>query len=206
MENKLQANGLRLPGIINFSTLTKRRKSWEDCCQYKLWIITIDANLFLIIGGVIGVLALAFFWLMPMLLTRRWNQHKAKTVTQWETEGVKFKRGPVGGKFGGLESMKVSQVHPGVGYVALTDKDLRVTRLAPFGVWIVPFKQIKGITLRSTFMGNRGQKTPFIVVRFTKEGQLDKLGFQVGEHEAWAKALAQAAKVSLKSEVNKARA
>jgi hypothetical protein len=55
-------------------------------------------------------------------------------------------------------------------------------------------------------MGNRGQKTPFIVVRFTKEGQLDKLGFQVGEHEAWAKALAQAAKVSLKSEVNKARA
>ena len=155
----------------------------------------------IIIGTIIMVIVLGFFVISPLLISRRWKQHKASTVLQWEADGVNFRRGPVGGKFSGLESTKVSRVVPGVGCIALTDKDLRVTRVTPFGVWIVTYKQIKGVTMRWTFRGNRAKKTPFIIARYVKEGQADRLGFQVNEPEAWAEALAEAAGVTVKYEL-----
>jgi hypothetical protein len=159
-------------------------------------LIVVSSLIFL----VVAVLSVG----LPRLVSHRWNKHKAQTVHKWEAAGIKFQRGPNGGKFGGLESMGVSRVITGVGYVALTAKDLRVTRVTPFGEWIITFKQIKSVTMRSAFMGQRSQKTPFIVVRFIKDGQADKLGFQVGDTETWAEDLARAAKVSLKNELDEA--
>jgi len=159
-------------------------------------LIVVSSLIFL----VVAVLSVG----LPRLISHRWNKHKAQTVHKWEAAGIKFQRGPNGGKFGGLESMGVSRVITGVGYVALTAKDLRVTRVTPFGEWIVSFKQIKSIAVQSAFMGNHSQKTPFIVVRFVKDGQADKLGFQVNDYKDWAADLARAAKVSLKGEVGEA--
>ncbi len=153
-------------------------------------ILVIISALFM---GVMGTL-----WLVRWVVTRRWNQHKASTVLKWEAEGVEFVYGPVGGQFSGLESMGVNKVIRGIGFVVLTDKDLRVTRSAPAGVWSVTLKQIKGVALHSTFLGNRSKKTPYIVVRFKKGGKGDKLGFQVKPVEDWAEAVAQAAGVKVK--------
>ena len=47
-------------------------------------------------------------------------------------------------------------------------------------------------------MGKQSNTTPFIVVRFKKGGQKDKLGFQVNDYEAWAKDLAEATGARLK--------
>ncbi len=146
---------------------------------------------------------LVIYWLPRLIMARRWNQHKAKTVRQWESDGVEFVRGPVGGQFGGLESMGAKRVVRGIGFAALTDKELRVTRAAPSAEWWVPFKQIKGVTLQPDFLGQTSHKVPFIVVRFVKDGQADKLGFKVNDYQAWAKDLAKAAHVSLKSHWNK---
>jgi hypothetical protein len=53
------------------------------------------------------------------------------------------------------------------------------------------------VTIQPTYLGHRG-KTPFIVVRFTNEGELDRLGFQVKEVDTWAQKLAELAGVKLK--------
>lgn len=162
---------------------------------------TINPVSFIIISALIFLVVAILATVFPRLVSRRWNKHKAETVEKWQAEGIDFLRGPSGGKFGGLESMGVSRVITGIGYVALTAKDLRVTRATPSGVWLVTYKQIKSVTIRQTFMGNRSQKTPFIVVRFVKDGQADKLGFQVSDYQLWAADLARVAKVSLKDEV-----
>jgi hypothetical protein len=134
-----------------------------------------------------------------MYISRRWNRHKAVTVDRWEAEGVEFVRGPVGGQFGGLESMGLKNLITGVGFVVLTDKELRVTCSTPYSQdWQISYRQIKGVSLQPAFMGRRSRKTPFIVVRFKKEGQADKLAFQVKAFEEWAEELAQRARVSLK--------
>ena len=131
-------------------------------------------------------------------VSRRWNRHKAETVDQWQAEGIEFRRGPVGGQFGGLESMESKNVVTGIGFVVLTQKDLRVTHAPSFGVWLIPYKQIKGVTLQPAFMGKQSKKTPFIVVRFKQGGKSDKIGFQVREPEAWAEELGRYARVSVK--------
>lgn len=133
-------------------------------------------------------------------ISRRWNKHKAETVDQWEAEGIQFRQGPVGGQFGGLESMGVKRAITGIGFMALTDKDLRVTRATPPQVWCISYKQIKGVTLQRTFLGKQSKKTAFIVVRFKQGGKADKLGFQVREAEVWAEELARYARVSLRDE------
>ena len=161
-----------------------------------------DPTSLVIISGLAILLIAAGIIGMPLLATRRWNKHKAETVARWVADGVTFVREPKGGKFGGLESTGVSRAMTGIGYIALTDKDLRVTRVTPFGAWIVSFRQIKSVTLRSAFLGNRSKKTPYIVVRFVQDGQADKLGFQVNDFEAWAADLAQAAGVSLKDQAS----
>jgi hypothetical protein len=75
---------------------------------------------------------------------------------------------------------------------------LRVTRATPPGAWCITYKQIKGVTIQPAFMGHTTQKTPFIVVRFVKDGKKDKLGFLVKNYEEWAKNLAETAGVNLK--------
>ena len=157
----------------------------------------IDPILFIIIGTIIMIAILVLFRVVINTASRRWNKHKAGTVLKWESEGVRFVRGPVGGSFGGLESMGINRVIRGIGFIALTDQDLRVTRSIPEAVWCINFKQIKGVTIQPAFLGKRG-KTPFIVVRFVKDGAADKLAFQVGAYQAWAGDLAQAAGVSVK--------
>ncbi len=163
-----------------------------------------DINPILLIAVMSGVLLAVLFvvGLIPMLVSRRWNKHRAQTVSKWEAEGVTFRRGPVGGQFGGLESMGVSRVVRGIGFVALTDKDLRVTRAtAPAAEWRIPLKKMKSVTIQPAFMGHRG-KSPFIVVRFVKDGKKDRLGFQVGEFEAWANDVAREAGLAVKNELD----
>ncbi|MBN1994077.1 MAG: hypothetical protein JW953_15375 [Anaerolineae bacterium] len=142
------------------------------------------------------LVGLGLFWLFRFIIARRWNKHRAATVGQWEAEGIEFVRGPAGGQFGGLESMGLKGVARGIGLAVMTDKDLRVTRASPPGVWCVTYKQIKGVTVQQSFMGHTAQKTPFIVVRFVQDGRPDKLGFQVNNVEEWAGDLAKAAGVS----------
>lgn len=153
--------------------------------------------LLLMIGPLVLVVIMAGLGFFRFTVGRRWNRHKAETVSKWEAEGIEFKRGPVGGQFGGLESMGEKGVIRGIGFIILTDRDLRVTRATPSAAWCIPFPQIKSVMIRPTFLGKTGQ-TPFIVVRFVKDGQADRLAFQVKEFEAWSEALAQAAQVSLK--------
>jgi hypothetical protein len=152
------------------------------------------ANLlpFIIISAVI------FYGLFKFLVARRWNKHKADTVDKWEAEGIEYVRGPAGGQFGGLESMGEKQIVRGVGFVVMTENDLRVTRATPPGTWCVTYKQIKGVTIQPAFMGHTTQKTPFIVVRFVKDGQKDKLAFLVKNYVEWAEELAETAGVNLK--------
>ena len=155
------------------------------------------------ISGIIIITVIIFIVILIVLrivtnnVSRNWNRHRAETVDKWTEEGVEFIRGPKGGQFSGLESMGVHKVIRGVGFAAITSKDLRVTRSVPTGEWSIPLKQIKKVTIQPTFMGNRSKKTPFIVVRFKQGGETDKLGFQVTEFEDWAKKLAKVAGVRL---------
>lgn len=86
----------------------------------------------------------------------------------------------------------------GIGFMALTTKDLRVTRANPSAEWHLSFRQIKGVAIQPAFLGKKSKKTPFIVVRFKQEGKADKLSFQVNDFENWAKVLAKKAGVSVK--------
>lgn len=146
------------------------------------------------------VIVAVLFWWFRFSLSRRWGKHKKATVDKWQADGVEFIRGPSGGQFGGLESMGVKRVITGIGLVVMTEKDLRVTRAQPVGSWIVTYRQIKGVSIRWKFMGDVSKKTPFIVVRFVKDGQPDKLGFRVNNYEEWAEALAEEAGVTLKEQ------
>ncbi len=156
-------------------------------------------NLILFIGPVLLVAVLLMLWFGTRTTTRRWNKHKAETVSRWEAEGVQFVRGPTGGQFGGLESTGMKKVIRGIGFAALTDKDLRVTRSSPSRAWIIPFKQMRKVVIQNAFLGKRVTKNPFIVVHFKKKGQADKLGFLVKEPEAWAADIAQAADIPLEN-------
>ncbi len=154
---------------------------------------------FLVSGGLALVILVAVVT-VPMLISRRWNQHRASTVGQWEAEGVNFIKGPIGGKFIGLESTDSGRKAMGIGFMAVTEADLRVTRASPPGSWQISLRQIKGVALRSTFIGQRSKQVPFIVVRFTQDGQKDRLAFQVKAVDAWAETLADRAGVKLKKE------
>jgi len=148
---------------------------------------------------VIGLIIVAvLFWWFRFSLGRSWGKHRKATVEKWQSEGIEFIRGPSGGQFGGLESMGVKRVITGIGLAVMTGKDLRVTRAQPTGSWIVTYKQIKGVSIRWKFMGEVSKKTPFIVVRFVKDGQPDKLAFRVKDYEVWAEELAEEAGVTLK--------
>lgn len=159
-----------------------------------------DTTNILFISSGIMMLVLLVAIAAPMLIARRWNSHRANTVGQWEAEGVTFVKGPVGGKFVGLESTDSGRKAMGVGFIALTTEDLRVTRASPPGSWQISLRQIKGVALRSKFIGQRSKQVPFIVVRFTQDGQKDRLAFQVKEVDDWAKTLADEAGVKLKME------
>jgi len=147
---------------------------------------------------IILIIGAALFWLFRFMVARRWNQHRARTIGKWEAEGIEFIHGPAGSQFGGLESTGAKRVLRGVGLVVMTEKDLRVTRATPPGTWCITYKQIKGVTIQPEFLEHRPKKVPYIVVRFVKDGQTDKLGFLVKDPETWAKELAQATHVSLK--------
>lgn len=144
------------------------------------------------------IIGAALYWLFRFMIGQRWNKHKAATIGKWEAEGIEFVHGPAGGQFGGLESMGAKRVIRGVGFVVMTEKDLRVTRATPPRSWCVTYKQIKGVSLQPEFLEHHPKNVPFIVVRFVKDGKADKLGFLVKDFETWAEELAEAAGVSLK--------
>jgi hypothetical protein len=121
-------------------------------------------------------------------------------VDLWAAEGVDFALGPTAIKFSGVESLG-SRSPDGVGYALLTDTDLRVTCALPTTrFWIVSFRQVKGVALKARFIGKVAKTDPFVVVRFTKDAESDRLAFQLKEAEPWARQLAQAAGVTLKQE------
>ena len=157
-----------------------------------------DASLFAIIAGVVALAIMGGVWFTQSRVTRSWNRHKAETVTQWTEDGVEFTRGPVGGQFAGLTSLGKDRSMPGIGFVALTENDLRVTRSVPSRAWIITHKQIKGVSMEPKFLGREAKTTKFIVVNFVKDGEKDKIGFLVKDVTEWADALAQAAQVKLK--------
>ena len=137
---------------------------------------------------------------LPSLVSRNWKRHRAETVDRWAADDITFLKGPVGGKFIGVESIGSIRNTPGIGFVVLTDQDLRVTRASPSREWYIPYQQIKGVMLLTKFMDQFSKKTPFVVVRFIEDGHKDKLAFQVNEAVDWASDLAQAAGVKLKEQ------
>ena len=128
---------------------------------------------------------------------KNWKKHRAETVDLWEADGVEFELGPSGGRFCGLESMGDNFGARDFGIIAITTEDLRVTRMSPMAVWCIPFKEIKSIAFEAEFLGNRATKTPFTVVEFTQDGQVDNLGFQIAAYDEWAEKLADLADVPL---------
>ncbi|MDM8528840.1 hypothetical protein QUF58_11625 [Anaerolineales bacterium HSG24] len=139
-----------------------------------------DINNFIWFSGLIfGVMMVVFLVIRVFVgrINRVWNKHRAETVDKWNTEDIEYILEPIGGQFGGLESMGEKMVIRGVGFVALTNKDLRVTRSTPSGQWIINFRQIKKIITRHYFLGKRSDKVPFIVIRFVKDSKKDRLGF-----------------------------
>ncbi|GEM_PF-5416406 len=157
-----------------------------------------DLMFYAAVGMAIAFLVVGLVRLMTYRTARSWRKHEAETIGKWRAEGVNFVRGPVGCQFGGLESTGITRVIRGIGLVVLTDNDLRITRAAPLESWCIGFKQIKGITFQAAFLGKKSNKAPFIVIRFNKNGQTDKLAFQVREFKVWADDIAAAARVSLK--------
>jgi hypothetical protein len=153
----------------------------------------------LLIAGL--VLMVGVFFLIRFVsgtASRQWTRHRAETVDKWAADGVEFRRGPLGARIAGLESMGVSRAVRGVGYAAITTTDLRLTRSVPAAVYCIPFEQISRITIQPTFLGLRSRTTPFLVVSFEQDGQPDKVGFQVTDFEVWARDLAQAAGIDMK--------
>ena len=145
---------------------------------------------------VIGVV-----YFMGRSVSRRWNNHKAETIDRWATEGVEFTHGPASSQFGGLESME-HNITRGIGYAVLTPADLRVTCAIPRTEWwVVPLKQITGITLAYNFLGKSAKQTPFIVIHYKDNDNIDRLGFQVKDAETWATEVANAAGVTLKNQL-----
>jgi hypothetical protein len=148
--------------------------------------------------GLLIVVGVVYF--MGRSVNRRWSRHKVETIDRWEAEGIEFVRGPVASQFGGLESMG-RKVTRGIGYVVLTPADLRVTCAIPSPQWwIVPLKQITGVTLAYDFLGKSARQTPFIVVHYKHDQTTDRLGFQIKDTESWAKAVAGAAGVTPKNQ------
>ncbi|MDM8520377.1 hypothetical protein QUF64_10045 [Anaerolineales bacterium HSG6] len=155
------------------------------------------------LSGVIFVVMMVVFLVIRVFTTRInrvWEKHRAETVGKWEAEDIEYILEPMGGQFGGLESMGKKKVIRGVGFVALTNKDLRVTRSTPSEQWIVNFRQMKKITIRHYFLGKRSDKVPFVVIRFAKNGKKDRLGFLVKNYEAWIEALEEETGLTAKDE------
>lgn len=111
----------------------------------------------------------------------------------WEQEGRIFLQGPTGINFSGLESKGLAQIR-GNGFMALTDQDLRITRAVPAAEWRIPHRQIKGVTLQSSFLGKRrGMKV--LVIAFEQAGQPDRIGIYVRNSATWLEAIANAAEL-----------
>ncbi len=157
-----------------------------------------DSTLFILFstGGLI--LLVGMFRLFSYNITRHWKKHQAQSVDLWKAEGVEFILGPSGCQFGGLESTGAIRIIQGVGYAALSDQDLRLTRATPVAIHIISHKQIKGLTIQPTFLGNKSKKVPYLVIRFKQAGEADKIAFRVKDYEAWVTAIATAAKVRVK--------
>ncbi len=162
-----------------------------------------DATTTVVISSVVTLVVLLLIVGLPRLISRNWRRHRAETVERWAADGITFVKGPVGGKFIGVESIGAIRNTTGVGFIVLTDQDLRVTRVSPSHEWHIPFQQIKGVMLRTKFMGQVSKQTPFIVVRFVEGGHKDKLAFQVNDTVAWASELARSAGVKLKEQSTK---
>lgn len=128
---------------------------------------------------------------------KNWKVHRAETVEQWEADGIEFVLGPSGGRFCGLESMGDKFGERDFGIIAITTEDLRVTRMSPTTVWLIPFNEFESIAFESEFMGNHATKTPFIAVEFTQDGEVDTIGFQIAAYDEWAEKLADLADVPL---------
>ena len=69
----------------------------------------LDPSTLLIMVPLLITAILVALWWGSGTVTRRWNRHRAETVSKWEAEGVQFERGPRGGQFGGLESMGATE-------------------------------------------------------------------------------------------------
>lgn len=130
-----------------------------------------------------------FFGLVIWWLRRK----KAAVTRQWEREGVVFLRGPVGSNFSGLESQGLMQIR-GNGFIALTRHDLRITRALPPAEWRIPHRQIKGVSLESSFL-SKGRIMKVLVVTFEETGRQDRIGVYVRDGVGWAEAIAHAARL-----------
>lgn len=143
-----------------------------------------------LIGSILVVTLLPLAVVFGLLIW--WLRRKKVAVTrQWEQEGVIFRRGPEAANFSGLESKGPAQVR-GNGFIALTEQDLRVTRVLPPAEWHIPFPQIKTVTLEPSFLGKR-RTSQVLVISFESDGQPDRLGVYVSDGPAWVEAISNAA-------------
>jgi len=160
-------------------------------------VFSFDYMLACFISVILVMVVIGFTRLMSGSAAKKWKAHRAETVELWEADGVEFVLGPSGGRFCGLESMGDKFGERDFGIIAITTEDLRVTRMSPTTVWSIPFNEFESIAFETEFMGNRAAKTPFIVVEFTQNEQVDTIGFQIAAYDEWAEKLADLANVPL---------
>lgn len=134
----------------------------------------------MLIVAILGLVGLIFgvIWLLQSFVITRLKRHATQTVQRWEQAGVNIVHGPEGSNFGGLQSMGVARVR-GNGIIALTEQDVRVTRLLPAGEWIIPFDSITEVSLQRWFLTHANLRTPYLIIAFNRLGTLDALGVQV---------------------------
>ena len=132
-----------------------------------------------IICGVLAIIALVLgivIW---------WLRRKGKSVArEWEREGRLFLQGPVGINFSGIGSKGMGQVR-GNGFMALTDKDLRITRAVPSTEWRLLHRNIKGVSLETSFLGKRRGRMQVLVIDFDQNDQPDRIGVYVRNSGDW---------------------
>ncbi len=140
----------------------------------------------LVIAIVAFVLVLTFTILAIIFGFIFWwlRREKEETTRRWTQDEVRFLRGPAFINFSGIESRGALQIR-GNGFMALTDRDLRITRAIPAAEWRIPHEQITRASLESAFL-LRWKWRKVLVITFEQEGRQDRIGLYVRDEATWA--------------------
>lgn len=141
-----------------------------------IFVISLVAFVLILTFSILGIVFGALFWWL--------HRVKEETTRRWTQEEVRFLRGPEFINLSGIESRGIFQIR-GNGFMALTDRDLRITRAVPAAEWRIPHWQLKRASLESSFL-LKWTWRKVLVVAFEQEGRQDRIGIYVRGGAAWA--------------------